>query len=50
MTSKWTMEDKRHVSTAAQSLSMALMMDNERAFLKEQNTSFREIYLIVYTK
>lgn len=43
MTSKWTMEDKRHVSTAAQSLSMALMMDNERAFLKEQNTSFREI-------
>ena len=42
MMSKWTDQDKQHVSAAARSLSMALTMDNERAFLKEQNMSFRE--------
>ena len=30
------------VSRAAQSLSMALMMDSERSVLREQNTIFRE--------
>ena len=38
----WTDFDRLQVSTAAQSLSMALSMDNERNFLKTQNTAFRE--------
>lgn len=40
--SSWTLQDQEQVSTAAQSLSMALTMDNERNFLREQNTAFRE--------
>jgi signal transduction histidine kinase len=40
--SYWTQQDREQVSRAAQSLSMALMMDNERNILKEQNTAFRE--------
>jgi signal transduction histidine kinase len=38
----WTKRDKQQVSLAAQSLSMALNMDNERKMLSEQNTIFRE--------
>jgi signal transduction histidine kinase len=38
----WTDLDREQVSRAAQSLSMALSMDNERSFLKEQNNAFRE--------
>jgi len=38
----WTKRDKQQVSLAAQSLSMALNMDNERKMLSEQNTLFRE--------
>eukprot|EP00534_Pseudo-nitzschia_fraudulenta_P000037 CAMPEP_0201122970 /NCGR_PEP_ID=MMETSP0850-20130426/6468_1 /ASSEMBLY_ACC=CAM_ASM_000622 /TAXON_ID=183588 /ORGANISM="Pseudo-nitzschia fraudulenta, Strain WWA7" /LENGTH=587 /DNA_ID=CAMNT_0047389767 /DNA_START=203 /DNA_END=1966 /DNA_ORIENTATION=+ len=38
----WTKRDKEQVSLAAQSLSMALGMDNERNVLREQNTIFRE--------
>ena len=40
--SKWTDQDKQHVSAAARSLSMALTMDNERTFLTEQYTSIRQ--------
>jgi signal transduction histidine kinase len=40
--SQWTEQDKAQVSRAAQSLSMALMMDQERRILREQNTAFRE--------
>jgi signal transduction histidine kinase len=39
---KWTQQDREQVSRAAQSLSMALTMDKERNFLKEQNSAFRE--------
>ena len=39
---EWTAQDREQVSRAAQSLSMALMMDNEKNILKEQNTLFRE--------
>lgn len=39
---QWTQQDREQVSRAAQSLSMALMMDEERNFLREQNTAFRE--------
>ncbi|KAL3912737.1 MAG: hypothetical protein SGILL_006767 [Bacillariaceae sp.] len=39
---EWTPQDREQVSRAAQSLSMALMMDNERNILKEQNALFRE--------
>lgn len=38
----WTKRDKQQVSLAAQSLSMALNMDNERNILSEQNTIFKE--------
>mmetsp|Transcript_26374 Transcript_26374/g.57787 ORF Transcript_26374/g.57787 Transcript_26374/m.57787 type:complete len:604 (-) Transcript_26374:52-1863(-) len=38
----WTKRDKEQVSLAAQSLSMALRMDNERNTLMEQNNIFRE--------
>ena len=38
----WTKRDKQQVSLAAQSLSMALNMDNERSILSEQNTMFKE--------
>jgi len=38
----WTKMDREQVSRAAQSLSMALSMDNERSYLKEQNNAFRE--------
>eukprot|EP00533_Pseudo-nitzschia_delicatissima_P008320 CAMPEP_0116100992 /NCGR_PEP_ID=MMETSP0327-20121206/12573_1 /TAXON_ID=44447 /ORGANISM="Pseudo-nitzschia delicatissima, Strain B596" /LENGTH=655 /DNA_ID=CAMNT_0003592925 /DNA_START=116 /DNA_END=2083 /DNA_ORIENTATION=- len=38
----WTSRDKQQVSLAAQSLSMALNMDNERNVLSEQNTIFKE--------
>eukprot|EP00537_Pseudo-nitzschia_pungens_P014439 CAMPEP_0172397542 /NCGR_PEP_ID=MMETSP1061-20121228/31147_1 /TAXON_ID=37318 /ORGANISM="Pseudo-nitzschia pungens, Strain cf. pungens" /LENGTH=596 /DNA_ID=CAMNT_0013129755 /DNA_START=75 /DNA_END=1865 /DNA_ORIENTATION=- len=38
----WTKRDKEQVSLAAQSLSMALRMDNERNILREQNDIFRE--------
>ncbi len=38
----WTDLDRQQVSRAAQSLSMALSMDNERSFLKEQNNAFRQ--------
>jgi len=38
----WTKRDKQQVSLAAQSLSMALNMDNERNVLSEQNTIFKE--------
>lgn len=38
----WTKRDKEQVSLAAQSLSMALNMDNERNILSEQNAVFRE--------
>jgi signal transduction histidine kinase len=38
----WTDQDKEQVSRAAQSLSMALMMDQERSVLREQNHAFRE--------
>jgi signal transduction histidine kinase len=39
---QWTEQDKEQVSQAAQSLSMALLMDKERNVLKRQNTAFRE--------
>jgi hypothetical protein len=38
----WTEYDRSQVSCAAQSLSMALTMDNERNVLREQNEAFRE--------
>jgi signal transduction histidine kinase len=38
----WTEMDRQQVSRAAQSLSVALSMDNERNSLKEQNEAFRE--------
>ena len=38
----WTEYDRQQVSSAAQSLSVALTMDNERNFLREQNRAFRE--------
>lgn len=38
----WTKRDKEQVSLAAQSLSMALTMDNERNFLRNQNDVIRE--------
>eukprot|EP00980_Cylindrotheca_fusiformis_P006568 scaffold1384_cov116-Cylindrotheca_fusiformis.AAC.46 len=38
----WTEQDKHQVSCAAQSLSMALTMENERKMLREQNNAFRE--------
>mmetsp|Transcript_67069 Transcript_67069/g.75102 ORF Transcript_67069/g.75102 Transcript_67069/m.75102 type:complete len:606 (-) Transcript_67069:93-1910(-) len=38
----WTKRDKKQVSLAAQSLSMALTMDNERNFLRNQNDVIRE--------
>lgn len=38
----WTKMDREQVSRAAQSLSMALSMDNERNILRQQNTAFRE--------
>ncbi|OEU12598.1 HATPase_c-domain-containing protein [Fragilariopsis cylindrus CCMP1102] len=37
----WTKRDKEQVSLAAQSLSMALTMDNERNFLRNQNESIK---------
>ncbi|KAG7359294.1 histidine kinase [Nitzschia inconspicua] len=42
MAFQWTDQDKEQVSRAAQSLSMALMMDQERSALREQNNAFRE--------
>jgi signal transduction histidine kinase len=39
---EWTKLDREQVSRAAQSLSMALSMDNERKFLREQNNAFRD--------
>jgi signal transduction histidine kinase len=39
---EWTVQDRQQVSRAAQSLSMALMMDSERNILREQNALFRE--------
>ena len=38
----WTDLDREQVSHAAQSLSMALSMDNERTYLREQNNKFRD--------
>jgi signal transduction histidine kinase len=38
----WTQLDREQVSLAAQTLSMALSMDNERKFLREQNAAFQE--------
>lgn len=38
----WTEYDRQQVSSAAQSLSVALTMDNERNELREQNKAFRE--------
>ena len=38
----WTDFDKQQVFRAAQSLSMALSMDNERNILQAQNSAFRE--------
>lgn len=38
----WTELDRDQVSRAAQSLSMALSMDNERNYLREQNNAFRD--------
>jgi hypothetical protein len=38
----WSEQDRHQVSCAAQSLSMALTMDNERKMLREQNNAFRE--------
>jgi signal transduction histidine kinase len=38
----WTEFDRKQVSVAAQSLSMALSMDSERNILKAQNRQFRE--------
>lgn len=38
----WSEQDRHQVSCAAQSLSMALTMDNERSLLREQNDAFRE--------
>ncbi|VEU42641.1 unnamed protein product [Pseudo-nitzschia multistriata] len=38
----WTKREREQVSLAAQSLSMALRMDNERNLLREQNSVFRE--------
>eukprot|EP00536_Pseudo-nitzschia_multiseries_P005957 jgi/Psemu1/14091/gm1.14091_g len=38
----WTKRDKEQVSLAAQSLSMALTMDDERNILRKQNDIFRE--------
>ena len=38
----WTDLDREQVSRAAQSLSMALSMDNERNYLQQQNNAFRE--------
>ena len=38
----WTKRDKEQVSLAAQSLSMALTMDNERNFLRTQNDAIRQ--------
>lgn len=40
--SVWTNADKRQVSRAAQSLSLALSMDSERSALEEQTEYFRE--------
>lgn len=40
--SVWTDADRKQVSLAAQSLSMALSMDTERSALKEQTDYFRE--------
>jgi signal transduction histidine kinase len=40
--SVWTKFDREQVSRAAQSLSMALSMDNERSVLQAQNQEFRE--------
>ena len=39
----WTRRDKEQVSLAAQSLSMALRMDNERNTLMEQNNIFKPV-------
>ncbi|CAJ1969402.1 unnamed protein product [Cylindrotheca closterium] len=38
----WSENDRRQVSSAAQSLSMALTMDNERSILREQNQMFKD--------
>lgn len=38
----WTEFDRQQVSTAGQSLSMALSMDSERNILQAQNEAFRE--------
>ncbi|KAL3935660.1 MAG: hypothetical protein SGBAC_008868 [Bacillariaceae sp.] len=38
----WSENDRRQVSSAAQSLAMALTMDNERSILREQNQAFKE--------
>jgi signal transduction histidine kinase len=40
--SVWAKFDREQVSRAAQSLSMALSMDNERSVLQAQNQEFRE--------
>ena len=40
--SVWTEQDRKQVSRAAQSLSLALSMDTERSVLKEQTKYFRE--------
>ena len=40
--SVWTKFDREQVSRAAQSISMALSMDNERSVLQAQNQVFRE--------
>jgi len=38
----WTDQDREQISIAAQSLSIALSMDNERLYLHQQNKNFRE--------
>lgn len=42
MKNVWTKLDREQVSRAAQSLSMALSLDNERSYLKAQNNAFRD--------
>jgi len=41
-TTVWTEQDRKQVSRAAQSLSLALSMDTERSALQEQTERFRE--------
>ena len=41
--SVWTDADKKQISRAAQSLSVALSMDNERTILQKQSQMFRDV-------